>query len=109
MRNFSFQYCAQLLDAVEEAGGDPSLAYVARTRLRRALIALERGRCGNADGSPMTAAPMEVQRSLCELRAAVVSLSQPSEALDPVWETDWRHVLQHVSVLRDWLVAGRTT
>ena len=37
------QYCLKLLDQVEQAGRDPELAYLVRTRLRRALVALERG------------------------------------------------------------------
>lgn len=103
-------YCVQLLDAVDEAGTDPTLAYVARTRLRRAVIALERGRRGHAaHDSPISAAPPEVRRLVGELRAEVLNLSQPSEALDPIWKADWHNVLERVAALRSWLSAGSAT
>lgn len=46
------EYCLLLLDDVDQAGRDPELAYLVRSRLRRAVIGLERGRRGEPDTPP---------------------------------------------------------
>jgi hypothetical protein len=98
-------YCLQLIDAVREAGHDPKLAYVLRTRLRRALTALERGRRGTDDQShsPVVDAPSDIKDRVHILRSRVLSLCQPSEALSLRWAHGWQEVCEDVDYLREWL------
>lgn len=100
-------YYRQLLDAVRRAGRNPDEAYMARTRLRRALVALERGRqgaCGDAAQAPLRAAPPEIDELATQLARQAVTLCQPSEALDVRWHRDWSSVLEGVEQLDLWLV-----
>jgi hypothetical protein len=94
-----------LLEAVEDAGRDPDLAYLARTRLRRALVALERGRV-DAPGGLVVDAPCEIRELVSDLAMKVVSLCQPSEALDVRWKRDWTSVMDDVGRLRRWVAAS---
>src|SRR5258708_6091369 len=97
------RYCLRLLDAVVDAGEDPRLAYVLRTRLRRALVAIERGRHDDAKNSrPLEEAPDHVHELVDDLRLRVYDLCQPSEALSLRWEHGWREVRAKVGVLQDW-------
>jgi hypothetical protein len=96
------EYCRKLLDEVERAGRDPELAYLVRTRLRRAVVALERGRCGGTGGL-LAHAPSEVRHRVSSLGARVTSLCQPSEALDVRWKREWGSVLGDVEHLRHWV------
>ena len=97
------QYCSKLLDEVEAAGRDPRLAYLVRTRLRRALVALERGRSDQPGAGVLEDAPRELQQLTRSLAVRVVSLCQPSESLDLRWKHDWQSVLADVSRLKSWL------
>ena len=97
------QYCSKLLNEVEAAGRDPRLAYLVRTRLRRALIALERGRSDQPGAGVLEDAPRELQQLTRDLAVRVVSLCQPSESLDLRWKRDWQGVLADVSRLQGWL------
>lgn len=98
------QYCLKLLDAVEEAGRDPQLAYLVRSRLRRSLIALERGRSDECAGEGLLGeAPSEIRDLTKALAARVVWLCQPSEALDVRWKREWTDVFAGVSELRAWV------
>jgi len=96
-------YCLKLLDEVEAAGRDARLAYLVRTRLRRALVGLERGRRDQSAGGMLVDAPAELQHLAKDLAARVVSLCQPSEALDVRWKREWSGVLLDVRYLRDWV------
>src|SRR4051794_20853857 len=98
------QYCLQLLDEVDAAGRDPELAYLVRTRLRRALVGLERGRRGG-EGGIAAAAPAEIQQMMGDLTVRVLTLCQPSEALDVRWKREWRDVLTGVAELRAWVLS----
>lgn len=96
------EYCRKLLDEVERAGRDPELAYLVRTRLRRALIALERGK-RSGPGGLLADGPSEVRHLVSSLGARVTSLCQPSEALDVRWKREWGSVLSDVEHLRHWV------
>ncbi len=95
-------HCRKLLEQVERAGEDPKLAYLVRTRLRRALVALERGR-RDGPGGLLTDAPSEVRDLVNSLGVRVASLCQPSEALDVRWGREWGSVLSDVGQLRHWV------
>lgn len=95
-------YCQRLLNEVERAGGDPQLAYLVRTRLRRALLALERGR-RESPGGLLADAPPEIRRLTTRLGSRVTSLCQPSEALDVRWKREWSDLLEEVEHLRQWI------
>jgi hypothetical protein len=97
------EYCLSLLDKVDEAGRDPELAYLVRSRLRRAVVALERGRREPTGEAPLANAPVEVQALAKELSERVIWLCQPSEALDVRWKREWSAVLDGVAELRDWM------
>lgn len=97
------QYCRKLLDEVERAGRDPQLAYLVRTRLRRALVGLERGRSDETSGGLLAEAPTDVRELTASLRMRVESLCQPSEALDMRWTREWDSVLAEVARLRSWV------
>lgn len=98
------QHCHELLRQVERAGRDPQLAYLVRTRLRRALVALERGRSDAPEGL-MDGVPPEIQALVTHLSARVAVMCQPSEALDVGWKRDWDDVLDDVARLRQWVAA----
>jgi hypothetical protein len=102
------RYYLSLLNAVKEAGRDARLAYLVRSRLRRALMALERGRRGANDPTPLAAAPDEIRELVKDLRERVVALCQPSEALDGGWRKDWAIVLMDVERLETWLASRHT-
>jgi hypothetical protein len=96
------RYYRSLLDAVKEAGRDPRLAYLVRSRLRRALVAFERGRRGTDEAAPLAGAPTEIREVVSDLRLQVAVLCQPSEALDAGWRQEWAKVLADVERLEDW-------
>jgi hypothetical protein len=76
----------KLLTAIREASDDPQKAYLVRSRLRRALIALNRGFYG--DGGALTW-PVDVQDSIRRIEQRAINLCQPSEALDVRWKQEW--------------------
>jgi hypothetical protein len=96
-------YYLSLLEAVKDAGRDPRLAYLVRSRLRRALVALERGRRGRAEAAPLEGAPEHICELVKDLRVRVAALCQPSEALDTLWRKEWDRVLADVDRLETWL------
>lgn len=100
------EYCLSLLDQVDEAGRNPDLAYLVRTRLRRAVIGLERGRRSESGSPPLQQAPQEIRELTTDLTARVIWLCQPSEALDVRWKREWTDVLEGVKRLRHWLDAA---
>ena len=100
------QYCESLLEEVRRAGRDPDLAYLVRTRLRRALVALERGRRGEDANGPAAEAPAEIRSLVKSLASRASALCQPSEALDVRWKRDWSSVFQDVERLRVWLASN---
>src|SRR4051794_25988485 len=102
-------YYLSLLDAVKEAGRDASLAYLVRSRLRRALVALERGRRRTAEAPPLASAPPEIQALVSDLRLRISALCQPSEALDAGWRQEWGTVLTDVERLEDWVGSRRAS
>jgi hypothetical protein len=103
------RYCNELLEQVEAAGQDPQLAYLVRTRLRRAILALERGRSDAPGGGLLADAPPEIKDLSRDLATKVVWLCQPSEALDVRWKREWHSVLDDVSRLRDWVAQAATS
>jgi hypothetical protein len=92
-------YYSRLLDAVLVAGGSPELAYQARTRLRRALLALQRGPNGAFATPPAATSPViaDITRSLED---RLLHLCQPSEALDMRWREAWGLVAEDVVALK---------
>jgi hypothetical protein len=102
-------YYRQLLDAVRRAGRVPEEAYMARTRLRRALVALDRGHyrdSARVESGPLRDAPPEIKQLAGALAHQAVTLCQPSEALDVRWRRDWSSVLDGIDQLDRWLVAA---
>ena len=99
------QYCHGLLEQVERAGRDPQLAYLVRTRLRRALVALERGRSDAPGHRLMEGAASDIRELVTSLGARVAVMCQPSEALDVRWTHDWDEVLDDVARLRLWVAS----
>jgi hypothetical protein len=91
-------YYVKLLSEVLVAGDSPDLAYQARTRLRQALLALERGPYGEELPSPAAISP-EVARITRRLETCVLHLCQPSEALDARWRKEWAAVSADVRQL----------
>jgi hypothetical protein len=92
-------YYARLLDEVLAAGETPELAYQARTRLRRAVLALQRGPNGDSSTPPAAASPAiaQITRSLEDL---VLHICQPSEALDMRWREAWAMVAADIRELQ---------
>jgi hypothetical protein len=92
-------YYARLLDEVLVAGESPNLAYQARTRLRRAILALQRGPNGHTSTPPVVASPAvaEITR---RLEDRVLRLCQPSEALDMRWRDAWGTVADDITALK---------
>lgn len=97
-------YYARLLREVLAAGDSAELAYQARTRLRRALLALERGPNG-AESVPPVAASPDVARVVRRLETRVLHLCQPSEALDARWRAEWASVSEDVRALQGLVAA----
>jgi len=101
------RHCAKLLEAVEVAGEDPALSYQARNRLRRALIALERGPRGMPHGEQAPAEQSaELRLRAQSLMRRATHLCQPSESLDDRWRREWSEVRAEVLVLRQLLETG---
>jgi hypothetical protein len=92
-------YYTRLLSEVIAAGDSVDLAYQARTRLRRALLALERGKHGDSSVAP-AAASEDVARIARQLETRVLRLCQPSEALDARWRREWATVSEEVRTLQ---------
>jgi hypothetical protein len=92
-------YYDQLLSEVLEAGESAELAYQARTRLRRALLALERGRHGDTSVPPAESSAA-IARVARRLEGRVLALCQPSEALDQRWRREWASVSEDVRTLQ---------
>jgi hypothetical protein len=92
-------YYARLLDEVLVAGETPELAYQARARLRRAILALKRGPNGELSTPPIGASPA-IARITRSLEDRVLRLCQPSEALDMRWREAWATVAADVRKLQ---------
>lgn len=91
-------YYTRLLREVLAAGSSHDHAYQARTRLRRALLALERGP-RSEKSLPPVARSWEVARIARRLEDRVLHLCQPSEALDARWRKEWASVSEDVREL----------
>lgn len=102
------QHYVRLLDAVTEAGNDPDLAYVARFRLRRALISIERGRRlkNQRISGPHFSDLPELSERARSLQERVMHLCQPSESLDERWRREWKFVNEETASLRMAITAG---
>jgi hypothetical protein len=99
-------YCAALLEAVQQAGEDPELAYLVRTRLRRALVGLERGVNDHTGSSgPLEKAPSTIRDLVLGLRVQVERLCQPSECIDTPWRLGWDAVMRDIAALRAWVLS----
>jgi hypothetical protein len=98
-------YYDGLLNEVLAAGQSPELAYQARTRLRRAVLALQRGPNG-ATSVPPVAASLEVAQLTRSLEDRVLHLCQPSEALDARWRDAWHGVSADIRRLQRLVAAG---
>lgn len=103
------RHCLRLLDAVSEAGNDPELAYVARIRLRRALLALERGPRSARQrlSGPYTPENPELAERAKALQTRVLHLCQPSEALDQRWRREWAVLEAETAAMRRSLAAEK--
>lgn len=102
------RHCIQLLDAVCQVGDDPTAAYQGRNRLRRALLALERGprEAPSGSASPAQEIP-EVGVRARALAERVAHLCQPSEALDDRWRREWAGVREEIVAIQRLLSGAR--
>ena len=75
----------KLLRELREAATDPEGAYLVRTRLRRALVAVTRASFGRECDPAVT-------RAARQLEQRALHLCQPSEALDLRWKSQWSEV-----------------
>jgi hypothetical protein len=92
-------YYARLLDEVLVAGESPELAYQARTRLRRAILALRRGP-NDGSSKPPVAESHAIAEITRRLEDRVLNLCQPSEALDTRWRQAWDTVARDIRALK---------
>src|SRR5579863_1863997 len=107
--------CRRQIALVKEAARSPEAAYVARTRLKRLILACNRiiaREHGFPDPIlPVTlqlpeAAPQQMQDLLVScnrLMSFAKSLCQPSEPLDPRWKSEWGFVQAELDYLDDLL------
>lgn len=103
--------CRRHISLVKESAGDLAAAYVARTRLKRLLLACSRmiaREYGLAE--PVLPGPFEVPAGASEqfhelarrcnrLVGTAQTLCQPSEPLDVRWRSEWATVhaeLEHI-------------
>ena len=96
------EYYLRLLRTVRDAGELPELAYQARTRLRRALLALERGRRGDPEPGPMGGSE-QIKSVVLRLQQQALHICQPSEALDLRWRREWADVRRQLQELESLL------
>jgi hypothetical protein len=96
----------ELIDAVLSAGSNPHQAYLVRSRLRRALVALNRG---FSDEQPPADVPGDVDSRARRLEQRALHLCQPSEALDVRWKREWAAVRQELEQLHSELAARDLT
>jgi hypothetical protein len=103
--------CERRIQRVKEIARDPELAYAARTRLHRAILACTRLVAREA-GLPEPLFPSRYQtpdnasdqlRRVCELTNQLLdrsrSICQPSEPLDDRWSDGWSEVLGYLDEL----------
>jgi hypothetical protein len=95
-------HCIKLLRAVQQASADPDAAYLVRTRLKRALMALERGRKGSDTPGGPELSPA-VGALVVSLQQRVHHLCQPSESLDVRWKSEWASVQADLMTLESQL------
>lgn len=110
--------CISRIKHVRELAGDPELAYAARTRLQRAILACTRLVArraglreplypGRYDVPP--SAPPELRR-ICEINNRLLDRSQaicqPSEPLDDRWSDGWSEILAQLDELERSLAAS---
>jgi hypothetical protein len=86
----------RLLRAVREAASDPEKAYLVRSRLRRALVAFNRGFYGDSNAALL--AP-ELQAAVRRIEQHALRLCQPSEALDLRWKREWSALSREIEQL----------
>ncbi len=102
--------CRRQLSMVKESAADPTMAYVARTRLRRMLLACSRT-VARKYGLTKPVLPSYIQvpkgashnfselaRCCNRLTDIANTLCQPSEPLDARWKSEWASV--HVELER---------
>lgn len=103
--------CATRIQQVRVLASDPELAYAARTRLHRAILACTRLVArqaglreprypGTYDVPP--GAPPELRR-ICDITNSLLdrskSICQPSEPLDDRWTDGWSEILAQLDEL----------
>jgi hypothetical protein len=96
----------KLLRAIHDASDDPEKAYLVRSRLRRALIALNRGFYN--DRRTAALAP-DLQDAVRRIEQGALRLCQPSEALDLRWKRDWAALSQELRELETRLAGVSTS
>lgn len=103
--------CAIRISQVRELAGNPELAYAARTRLLRAVLACTRlvSRAAGLSEPQFPGrytiredAPAELRR-ICEITNQLLDTSraicQPSEPLDDRWSKGWSEILANLDEL----------
>lgn len=105
--------CLAQIDAVRDAASDPEMAYLLRTRLRRALLTCARTAADLAGAdrpelprdigkdSYVGVQPVELSMLAAQILSASSHLCQPSEALDVRWESGWRELDAMLERLRE--------
>lgn len=103
--------CENRIQQVREIARDPELAYAARTRLHRAILACTR-LVARETGLPEPHFPGRYElpknfsdqlRRVCEVANHLLdqsrSICQPSEPLDDRWSEGWSEVLSYLDEL----------
>lgn len=105
------ELCIRRIDGVRALAGDPELAYAARTRLHRAILACTRLVASRAElQAPLYPGKYDVApdaspelKRLCETSNRLVERSriigQPSEPLDGRWSDAWSELLAELDEL----------
>lgn len=107
----STELCRVRIQQVRALAADPEVAYAARTRLHRAILACTRLVAKKA-GLPEplfpvrylvpTGTPSELQR-ICDITNQLLdrtkSICQPSEPLDDRWSQGWSEILSRLDEL----------
>lgn len=113
--------CVKRIQQVREIAGDPELAYAARTRLHRVIIASTR-LVASEVGLPEPLFPGRYEapknspdhlRRVCQVTNHLLdrsrSMGQPSEPLDDRWSEGWSEILGHLDELEHCLSAMEST
>ena len=106
------EQCITQIDDIFDAAGDPSAAYLIRSRLRRAVLSCARLVAASSGATKpdlpgvFSAAPhstadqVEILRVCERIYTIAKELCQPSESFDVRWERGWSELRVELDALR---------